>query len=287
MKDFTVKHKTYGEGKVCAVGGTCVSVSFKDGVKKFSAERFFGYFTADAETTEALKREIASELEAERERGRQRAREAEEEKQEEERSFRRELLKKLKSYGFEGFLHTTEFENFRKIVGSGYLYSRAELKRKGLFFSDRAIGGIITRTESDIKRHARFYYRFGTPTNFDADYFRPVTLVFDENLIFDQDVLFSLGNAAVAAVHKTGSAEEALGFDWERVFRAGYPSDVDIRIRNAEFLYPEKVPVSRIAKVYFTCDAAKKEAESFCGAALRPKLVSDISKFEFLRREAR
>ena len=56
MKDLIVKHKTFGEGKVCAVEGNRVSVSFADAEKIFSAEHFFDFFTTDPETAQSLRR---------------------------------------------------------------------------------------------------------------------------------------------------------------------------------------------------------------------------------------
>ena len=243
----------------------------------------------------------------------ERLRKKEEERAQEEFARRKELLEKLKSYGFEGFLHTTEFENFRKIIESGYLRSRTDLKNAGARFIDRADLRVLGNTDTGIKNFARFYYRFGTPTNFDAHYSRPVTLVFDEALIFEKDVEFSLGNAACYHSYQTKSAGIALECDWACVFEEGDPKkskylpeqSKDIsedeekkerwkrmfakvkRLRNAEFLYPEKVPVSRIVRVYFPFKEDMEEAKSFCGASLRPKLVSDISKFEFFRWGAR
>ncbi len=337
MKSATVKHGRFGEGEICAVEGRYVSVSFGGTVKKFTAERFFDFFTADHETVDALKGEIAAALEAEKKREReeeearkerQRVREEEERRQlqlreeeerrkeeerreREERSPREALLKKLKSFGFEGFLHTTEFYNFQKIVESGYLYSRAELKRMETPFSDRGKEDIIAMTDSGIKNHARFYYRFNTPTNFGAHYSRPVILVFDEDLIFEKDVEFSLGNAASYHSLQTRSARNALECDWTCVFEEGDPrhskylpkQNKDMseeeteewkegwarmyakvkRLRNAEFLYPVKVPISRIVRVYFYFEADRKKAETFCNEALRSKFVCDPSKFEFYR----
>ena len=48
------------------------------------------------------------------------------------------LLSKLKTYGFEGFVHYTAYDNLKSILDSGYIYSRGEMISRGTEWVDVA-----------------------------------------------------------------------------------------------------------------------------------------------------
>lgn len=204
-----------------------------------------------------------------------------------------QLISAWKKYGFEGFLHTTEFGNFKMIVKSKKLKSRTELEGNGTIFNDKANQEIIDHTNERIKNNCRFYYYFKTPTNFRANYSRPVILVFDENIIFsDITMFFYDGNAASKRSSYTANAAEALNYDWEGIFERGpidlsknynaYDSDSTSKItiaRNAEFLCRSPMLISNIKTVYFKDIKDLDEAKTFCPEELCKKFKYDRSKF--------
>ena len=91
------------------------------------------------------------------------------------------LLKELHKRGFVGFLHTTDFDNFKSIYETGKMMPRSVLEKKNIKFKDCALTEIIHNTGADVKSSNRFYYRHNTPTNYkafnDCKQTRPVIFV--------------------------------------------------------------------------------------------------------------
>ncbi len=190
------------------------------------------------------------------------------------------LINKMRRYGFRGFVHTTEIENFRKILKYGYLYPRNELKKLNVNFIDKADQEIISNTKTNVKDCCRFYYATRTPTNFKAEYVHPVTIFFDEALIddFRDKLLFSPINAACKDSKVTRSIAQAINFDWKGIFERGphckskFYNIVNVdasktlinRIRNAEFLIEDKVPISYIKKIVVKYEEDAKIIKTIC-----------------------
>lgn len=214
-----------------------------------------------------IERERERKLREEQARRQRELKEQEERKKaDEEKAYRRQLLRILDEHGFEGFLHTTEFENFCEIAKKGRLTPRAILEERNSFFTDRANSEIISRTSTDIKGCCRFYYFFKTPTNYSAKYRRPVILVFKKEVIMGHTVRFADGNAKSHTTTITASAKEALSFNWDEIFRRGWQAGEELpsenkRIRNAEFLIPAEVPIRFISKIYFKNSSDLQEAK--------------------------
>lgn len=200
------------------------------------------------------------------------------------------LLEILYSYGFEGFLHTANLSNFISIFNSGFLYSRDELIKQNIPFEDNAMQEIIDSTSYFIKEKTRFYYRPITPTNVSAyKYYKqkhPVIMVFNPDLIFDDDTCFCNGCARAIDTDITKDPQTAIQFNWDSIFdttplsqiqdndnNANYP----IHDRNAEFLYPNKVSTDKIIKIYFKTKSDMDYAISQLGNDSR--FVLDCSKF--------
>lgn len=217
---------------------------------------------------------------------------------EQEMKDRERMISIWESYGFEGFLHTTELENFEKILRCGYLYSRFDLKKQQMFFNDKANGEVIDHTNEDIIKNCRFYYYFKTPTNYKAKYLHSVILVFDKNIIFNgARRLYFNGNAASSFSTGTDNATKAIEFDWEAIFERGYygesklmkldKGDFDCtmawnnitRVRNAEFQMQSPVSISDIVTVYFKNVEDMNRAFLFADPAIRKKFKFDRSKF--------
>ncbi|MDR3263886.1 MAG: DUF4433 domain-containing protein [Clostridiales bacterium] len=182
----------------------------------------------------------------------------------EELPKRVKLLEQLKGYSFDGFLHTTEFENFINIIKSEKLCSRENVSG----FIDRADPKVLEQTADSVKNCVRFYYAPKTPTNFRAKYQNPVLLVFNEDLIYEKGVKFTSGNAA--AISKsiiTENADDAKSFDWNEIFKRGshytsiFGNNGITNKRNAEFLYPISVSTKKLVKVIFKYLSDKIKAE--------------------------
>lgn len=90
----------------------------------------------------------------------------------EEFESRKELLSIWKKYGFVGFLHTTNFNNFIDIYKSKFLKSRNQLKNEGLVFEDNAELSVLSHTDELTKSKVRLYYRCKTPTNMSARFWK-------------------------------------------------------------------------------------------------------------------
>ena len=196
------------------------------------------------------------------------------------------LLNIWRPLGFEGFLHTTEFENFKKIIEDGKLICRERLISNQHAFSDKANQEIIDRTDHFTKTHCRFYYRFKTPTNYAAHYHRPVILVFTADMLHWSNIKFSYRNAASSYHELVESADEALAFNWDIVFENCPPYESKLTdfqestlIQNSEFLVKNSVAIRFVEKIYFKYQKDMEIARSFCSPELTQKFCLDRSKF--------
>lgn len=211
---------------------------------------------------------------------------AKNEQHEKNQSFHYKFLETLKRYGFEGFHHYTDFSNLGKIFEKKKLYCRAKAEIMG--FLDGAETSIINHTPEKVLNSVRFYFKECTPTLYrnegiknqigvDDEYIAhmpiPVLLLFDENILFTEDIAVSNGGCGNSSSVITYDLETALKFDWESIFkRGGYaiPDEVTdeksykktiSNTRNAEFLFPEEISIDNIKSIVFRCPADKKHAE--------------------------
>ena len=196
------------------------------------------------------------------------------------------LLELWWSYGFEGFLHTTELENFQRIINSGYLLSR----NKAEGYIDRADKEVIEHTRAFVFDYCRFYYYFKTPTNYKAGYKNPVILVFSDDLIYNDQIIFCSGNAASKYTSFNKSAKDVLNRCWKAVFERGpYTASKYVHseigewiiknIRNAEFLLKDQVNINKICRVYFKTEADLNAAKLFSPEWLTERFFIDKDKF--------
>ena len=309
LKNQEIVHKKFGEGTILNYDGKNIVVDFKDGCKtleyqmvidkgiivfkdKRTTEAINDYNRAKKEEQEKKEKEVLFKMRLEEEHRKV----IEKEK---DKCNREKLLAILHEFGFEGFLHTTELENFKIIVSSGFLYSRIELEKSKITFNDSADHEVLDKTRDDVKSCCRFYYYFKTPTNNKAGYSHPVIIVFDENLIFEEGCEFTAQNAAKTySSEKTTDAKEALSFSWDGIFeRGGYSyskyyetdengyqtkksKDLITGMRNAEFLVHHKVGIDKIHKIYFKNRLDLVEATEFCPKTLVEKFCEDRSKFD-------
>ena len=200
------------------------------------------------------------------------------------------LLEKLETFGFQGFLHTTNFDNFINIFKMGFLYPRKELKEQNIPFTDNANFGVIQNTRNFVFNMTRFFYRTKTPTNYSAfhsyNQTKPVIMVFDKNIIFENNVLFCDGCAATTKINITKDVLQAINFDWDEIFSNKSYDETDNvlnyegigpkRYRNAEFLFPGKISITNIVKVYFKTQKDLDNAKNILGHDRRFELNRDM-----------
>lgn len=206
-------------------------------------------------------------------------------------TYGNDFLNMLHGFGFEGFCHTAELENFLSIMSGGKLISRNSLEKNNITFTDVANQNIITKTQYNYKIKVnpcdccRFFYAPKTPTNYKANYISPVLMVFDENLIYDEKAIFCNMSAAKRNVDQTTDILKAYKtYNWTEIFSRGkyeYSSyefkNYKNQYRNCEFLFQGSVPVSKIVKVYFKYECDKEKAENILGE--NPLFVVDSKKF--------
>lgn len=295
-----VFHRVYGDGYVISCNKTEIIVDFSSGRKKMSLKSMIekGIFSFENSTIQAEFDPITSIKEKKQNNPEEYARLTDERNDDtpivqNNKEAKEKLLYILKEYKFEGFLHTTELDNFHKIIKSGYLIPRDDLEKRGVIFHDSANSDVLARTDDIVKQCCRFYYYFMTPTNYCAGYKHPVTIVYYEDLIFNDKSFFTQYNAANMINGWTNDPKEALEFNWEGIFeRGGYSHSKYYRerdgrdnkdyikaLRNAEFLIHGRVDIAYIKKVYFKNKQDFEEAKLFCPKGILRALVCDERKF--------
>lgn len=185
------------------------------------------------------------------------------------------LLKFLKEqYNFEGFFHETHINNLVGILKSGYLKSRKELEDNNEIFVDSADKEVLkTSGSKTAKDKTRFYFQYGTPTNYRFNEKYPGKLVY---LVFNWDILYeycdsvtiSNGNSANVASKSTSLNyfldKYDIFMDWKSIFHRGVISD-DInkeelkRKRNAEIDFNCFISTSFINKIIFNSFESKQQ----------------------------
>ncbi|WP_223592402.1 DarT ssDNA thymidine ADP-ribosyltransferase family protein [Neobacillus bataviensis] len=198
------------------------------------------------------------------------------------------------NFQFEGLLHFTNFSNLKSIFDSGYLLSRFDCFENGMIFKDGASKDIISKTEREIQKCVRFYYKEQTPTLYVNEGIKklqyitnshcpiPVYLLFDENLILHPNTYYSDGNAKVGRTQIDNSSGFFASIDWPTVFSRGQISSnrtgVEIkRKRQAELLSSTPVSLDYLKCIYFRSIADKRRAINLYGN--RPYFKVNLHKF--------
>ncbi len=206
-----------------------------------------------------------------------------------------QLIDMLKTkYGFDGLYHYTDFHNFIKVMEIKKLLSRSKATEIG--FVDAANTSIIKHTSDFVKRQVRFYYKEKTPTFFDNEGIKldnghphmplPVILLFDENLILNENVTFTNGCAGSNISELTSDPKEALNYDWMTIFKRGpidYYEDKRkiVNRRNSELLISDEVDLIQLKKIIFRSKADLNNAISILGNNLKFTLDFNEEKFNY------
>ncbi len=184
------------------------------------------------------------------------------------------------TYNFQGFIHTTSFDNFINIMKSGYIYSRNYIHENNINTSEIALDGAIDITSDKIKNYVRLYWRVKTPTNYRnegikpksalTDIFRahspnPVIFIFDEMIALNENVRFTPKNACKCSnLFEHTFCEDCIKYPFRYNFKNIFhdrpimeyeDKQIIIDARQAELLYPEHLPIKNIKKIIFRSKA--------------------------------
>lgn len=186
------------------------------------------------------------------------------------------IVEKLKSrYGFRGPLHFTDFSNLDSIFKSGFVGSREYCETNGINFLDVADQEVIEHTNFEIKKCTRFYYKEKTPTLYRNEGIKgdnatphvpiPVYLLFDEEILYFENTIFSNGNAGSYYTDFGNNSEFFENMGWNLIFHRGpiYEGEDKILItrkRNAELLSLEPIELRYLKKIIFRCETDRKRA---------------------------
>lgn len=163
--------------------------------------------------------------------------------------------------------HFTDIHNAIAILESGYLYSRAEVKRRGLMKVDNASSEIIQRTRPEHLAYVRLYFRPRTPTQYCNEGIRPIKqrdlsgahcpipiyFCFDAlTVLARDDTEFSNGNMGSVSSSHSRERDFFLHIPFDLVFHnSAFPSEQRDKIifhRNAEVLIPSSLPLEPALK---------------------------------------
>lgn len=182
-------------------------------------------------------------------------------------------------YKFDGFMHETTINNLISILNDGKLKPREDLNK----FDDSANNDIINQTSENVKKCVRFYFYYGTPTNYRFDQKNPDNMVYislNWNLIYSKGCILVNGNASSKYSNSISAREYLMHYkkedefmDWKSIFhRESLPTieecycstngfeekNAIIRKRNAEINIPNFVSTNYIDKIIFKSEEAYK-----------------------------
>ncbi len=215
------------------------------------------------------------------------------------------FIKMLKmNFQFEGFHHYTDITNLVEIIRTGKLLSRNKAMELG--FTDAADQYVLSHTYIHIMNYVRFYYKENTPTIYKNEGIKvkneaphmpiPVLMLFNENIIFHQEIAFLSGGGGNPNSKFTKDISIAESFDWNVIFYRGPIPRCENCIvsigndtsgasitnkKNAEFLYLNEIKIENISKIIFRAPADKKVAEIILGKNDLFFVDNDRRKFNY------
>lgn len=186
------------------------------------------------------------------------------------------LINELKKYGFEGFVHYTDYENLKSIFESGYIMSRREMEMRGEKWTDVADHSVLQHTPEAVKEKVRLLYGFNTPISYWFEKYaiengsEMVAIVIDPSIVKQYNCSFFEKTAVVSeegvALSDTKTIKQ---FNWKEIFERGSHTLEDssrkTKYRDAEVLVDERIPTEFISKVYFRSRSFLSRAEMEIG----------------------
>jgi hypothetical protein len=168
--------------------------------------------------------------------------------------------------------HFTHVENAVKIINEGLIKSRATAD-----FLDSAGQGIISQTDEERKKFARFYFRTKTPTQYHVENWGtgdgsrisgnpvcpiPVFFIFDLKEVIERtEWKVSLGTMASAQVKFGNDLEILSRFDFDGIYKDKWqlPHDRFMVAAHQEFLVPDQLDISKLSITLGVQDKAAKD----------------------------
>lgn len=222
-------------------------------------------------------------------------------------NFEKPFIKLQKEYKFEGFIHTTSFENFIKIYKNKKLYSRNYLENNHINFEDIANQDVVNKQKREHD-YVRFYFRPKTPTNYrnegikctkslnkkncidlgngilkDEEYNKqqsanPVVMIFNYSIAQNKNSKYKQSNKINQEL--VNSIQELK--NWDLIFAEGKYENPILKeyekpFRMAEFLYPNFIETNEIKKIVFRSKCDKERAIQLLGNDNR--FIVDTSYF--------
>lgn len=172
-------------------------------------------------------------------------------------------------YDFQGFVHSTSFENFINIMKSNRIYCRNHIKNCNIKSSEIALDEVINKTRDRYKNYVRFYWRNHTPTyyrcegikpkkalvgNYKAHSPNPVIFLFNYKIAFNEKTYFTNKNAATFEHECCNIPNNSFNFDYifhNEPFRNDEDKTEIIHARCAEFLHPDQISLDDCSDIFF------------------------------------
>lgn len=172
--------------------------------------------------------------------------------------------------------HFTDITNAVEILKNGEIFSRGNVLKSKLDFTDTASASVISGTPAAHQNYVRFYYAPRTPTQFvnegirpegergDAHCPVPIFFAFDAKHLMGMDnAEFANGNMGSSLVEFGPEKEDFLRIPFDKVFHRSWFSqeerDEIIFHRHAELLIPERISL----KPYLSWVGCRSHAERF------------------------
>ena len=188
------------------------------------------------------------------------------------------LLSKLKTYGFEGFVHYTAYDNLKSILDSGYIYSRGEMISRGTEWVDVAEVSVLQDTPDEVKNKVRLLYGFNTPISYWFERrakernTEMVAIVIAPRIFLERKVQCYERSAARSMYGNSSSDMELVkNYNWNEIFERGSLSmddcvkDYKKKYRDAEVVVDGSLSTEYISAIYFRSEEFLKKAKQEIG----------------------
>lgn len=173
--------------------------------------------------------------------------------------------------------HFTDIKNAVSVLNSGFLFSRDEVERRRIGFTDSASSEIIDRTDATLTDYVRFYFRPRTPTQYRNEGFRPLNQLFQgahcpvpiyflfdiREIISLNDTRFSSGSLARREHNLFTTADKFTQLPFRNIYHntSFSPENREriINARHAEVIYPKRISLDYLK---YICCRSQAEYET-------------------------
>ena len=173
--------------------------------------------------------------------------------------------------------HFTDIKNAVSVLNSGFLFSRDEVERRRIGFTDSASSEIIDRTDATLTDYVRFYFRPRTPTQYRNEGFRPLNQLFQgahcpvpiyflfdiREIISLNDTRFSNGSLARREHNLFTTADKFTQLPFRDIYHNTSFSlenrERIINARHAEVIYPKRISLDYLK---YICCRSQAEYET-------------------------